>query len=161
MIKKLALNLLLFSLVVAAQACGKGTSAPAKTVSVGSFAPYVSRFEDTSIDFGNAVKVDNLVVQFGQMDTPAEHGVCDITGDGSPPTITIDQAYWNQADENTREALIFHELGHCVLRRVHETTIAANGEPESMMYPYTMDKQVYAKYRQQYLQELYSAHNQF
>ena len=34
-------------------------------------------------------------------------------------TIIVDRAYWSKADEATRQAALDHELGHCLLDRIH------------------------------------------
>jgi hypothetical protein len=34
--------------------------------------------------------------------------------------VLINKAYWVNASDSEREALIFHELGHCILGRNHE-----------------------------------------
>lgn len=50
--------------------------------------------------------------------------------------IKIDTQTWGQIDADAQEALIFHELGHCVLNRGHDTDIMNDGNPNSYMYPY-------------------------
>jgi hypothetical protein len=50
--------------------------------------------------------------------------------------IYIDPDFWyNEASEEQRMSLIFHEFGHCDLGRKHETSLLENGEPRSIMFP--------------------------
>lgn len=46
-----------------------------------------------------------------------------------PPVILIDPDYWRGADSCQRHALIFHELGHCVLKQNHRNNIKSIMEP--------------------------------
>lgn len=36
--------------------------------------------------------------------------------------VTIDKDYWNSSSEECKRALIFHEAGHCALRKDHAET---------------------------------------
>lgn len=142
-------------LVAAASSCGQN-----QTVQLGEFAPYVQSFEDQASAHGQTVKVTNLIIQFGPMESSLERGLCEIDGNNTP-TITIDQAAWETMDENQREPLIYHELGHCVLHRNHTAVQMAPGVPTSIMNPYTIPDYTYAAYRDHYLAELFTNENQF
>ena len=159
--KVASLALLALSLLVTG--CGKSAdgSNNQPVVDVGSFAPYVAQFEQNSVIYSaSAVQVTNLKIQFGPMATAEERGVCDITGDQTP-VITIDQAYWDSTTEDARKALIFHEMGHCVLRRLHLATLGTDGAPTSLMNPYTIDGSTYDAHQDSYLHELYAEQNDF
>lgn len=148
-------------LALVASSCGQASqSSPQPVLQLGSFAPYVAKFEADSVAQGHPVQVTNLIVQFGAMDFSAERGDCTISGDLTP-VITLDETYWNSTDEPGREALIFHELGHCVLRRVHMNSLNQDGIPLSDMNAYTLDSVTYQHFRSQYLAELFSVENQF
>ncbi len=47
--------------------------------------------------------------------------------------ITIDLAFWNRFNDNIKEMIVFHELGHCVLRRGHTEGQLENGRCISIM----------------------------
>ena len=82
------------------------------------------------VDFSNT----GLVVEFG--DVPAEAaGVCSELGTSTSGShiVTIRRSFWLNADETTRERLIFHELGHCELFRPHDNQRFSTGEWKSMM----------------------------
>lgn len=100
--------------------------------------------------------------------------------------VTIDKQYWKRLNNTRREALIFHELGHCTLFRGHTDmkeddgtieykienflfTIGVfekkgylpDGCPASMMHPYMFGTSCLKKHRQYYIDELFnpSDHN--
>lgn len=60
-------------------------------------------------------------------------GLCTVTSHG--PEVLLQSDYWYRADPAERWALVWHELGHCVLGRDHDAGVAASGCPESLMYP--------------------------
>lgn len=71
--------------------------------------------------------------------------------------ITINRRYWQTATPDRREALIYHELGHCLLGR-HHTKKLKNGRPISLMYPNDLsnkDQIYYLQHKKQYIDELF------
>ena len=75
--------------------------------------------------------------------------------------IYIDEEFWEQADETYKQEAIFHELGHCVLNREHDSSLIAGSEegtiytvPRSIMYPYVFGGRLYTKFYDYYTQEL-------
>lgn len=153
--------ILIFAIALLALGCGKAQDQQQQNVlEIGQFAPYVQEFEAQSAIHGNAIQVTNLVIRFGAMQASNERGECDIA-DGQPPTITLDQDYWNNVDEGARQSLIYHEIGHCVLRRLHLFKITDSGIPSSLMSPYTIDGVTYDRNQQYYWDELFSKRGQF
>jgi hypothetical protein len=59
-------------------------------------------------------------------------GVCHYSSN-SPNVITIDQSFWNQSSEYSKEMVVFHELGHCVLGKGHREDADGNGSCLSIM----------------------------
>ena len=127
-------------------------------VQVGQFAPYVSRFEDTSKSEGKAIQVTDLVVKFGPMDNAAERGICQID-DKNPPTILVNEDAWQYMSEPERESLLFHEMGHCVLHRKHNNEYLPAGIPSSVMNAYTLDPETYIANSGMYKKELFNSGN--
>ncbi len=148
------LGLAMFAL----SACGKKERE--QVVDVGDFAPYVQRFEQLSADYGEPVKVTDLIMKFGVLANPLERGVCEVAPE-TTPTVTISPAVWNRIDEAEREELVFHELGHCVLRRKHVAERDDTGVPVSLMNPIKIDGQLYEMYSRYYLEELFGRRNEF
>lgn len=121
----------------------------------GVFNPYVTRFIEAGKSVG--VKVDMGNAQISFLDELPH----DFVGLCYPPTheVTILKSYWDRADDAHREALIFHELGHCVLGREHNTTTKNGYIAQSIMNPALMpvvdDEIYYKEHRQEYITELF------
>jgi hypothetical protein len=71
--------------------------------------------------------------------------------------IFIDREYWNNAREKDKERLIFHELGHCFLKRNHKNEKNINGECLSYMRgKFDCSSNLYSSlWRKYYLDELF------
>jgi hypothetical protein len=69
----------------------------------------------TSVVFDTAANIVNI--------TGSEYaiGVCEYS---QLNKVSIDSAFWATASEIERKFLIYHELGHCVLNRVHRNDTA-------------------------------------
>jgi len=127
---------------------------------VGEFAPFVARFEQEASDNGAQLKVSDLRIRFGKMDSVYERGICEIFPNETP-TIILKKSAWEVLTEEEQEALLFHEMGHCVLRRNHEHKKTSEGIPVSLMYPYALDRFTYLKNQKNYMSELVSKYGDF
>lgn len=91
--------------------------------------PYIDRFiaeaaqRDHFIDLTN-FGLDITFVQ-GLEDTLAAY-----CNNGK---IVINQKFWDTRSDVTLEAMIFHELGHCILQRAHHNSLLPNDEWNSIM----------------------------
>ncbi len=162
----------LTAIALALSACGR-----APVLELGQFASYVERFEQVSSKVGKPVKVTDLVVRFGSPEEVGERrdGVCE-TGDFIPPTVILNVRNWGRMSEESREALMFHELGHCVLFRNHVSEYMADAKasstesnpgdsqeedgtkvPRSLMYPIALNPEMYVDHRDHYHHELFGA----
>lgn len=81
--------------------------------------------------------------------------------------IRVDTGFWLTADNESREQLIFHELGHCALGRKHkDNKMLLNVEeiqyyvPQSIMYPRSFGGWMYRELKQYYLKELADEQNE-
>ena len=154
-------SLICVLLSLTAVGCGQASTQSASALETNpEFQPYISRFEQLSETAGNPVKVTNLKIQFGKLSNPRERGVCEFSDD-TTPTITISEDIWNQIDDSEREELVFHELGHCVLRRKHLAGNSEKGIPNSIMNPYSIRGSIYEQNRDAYLGELFGKRNDF
>jgi hypothetical protein len=141
---------------ISASSCGR----PNK-LDLGAFEPYVTAYERESAKRGDPIVAIDLVIQFGQMEAAGQRGLCSIRG-GDTPVITVEKAYWDRVDEMARGILMFHELGHCLSRRNHDTARdPESGLPDSIMYPYLLTKDQFLARQEKYLAELYSIRNEF
>lgn len=74
------------------------------------------------------------------------------------PLIMVSRTVWDTSDDLTREAVIWHELGHCVLNREHVTDLKPDGHPVSLMYPTSetvRDENYYLLHKSEYIKELF------
>ncbi len=131
------------------------------------FQDFVHNFETVSAEEGQSVSISDLVVQFGNTPTLNETGVCEWA-DNETPKITVNQRIWNTLNDYDKQEVIFHELGHCVLKRVHQNSemMAYNGTVQvaaSIMYPYRISGTIYRDNITHYHDELFDVtkKNQF
>lgn len=117
------------------------------------FKEYVQRFEqETGHEVIVPVIYDNKV-------SKEYAAVCEIFSDGYR-IIKINPFHWGLLSPSGREEVVYHEIGHCVLKRGHteELTTPRNYRyaiPNSIMYPYTFgDAFFYVVFRDHYVQEL-------
>lgn len=82
------------------------------------------------------------------------NGVCRTKG-GVAVSVSLDPVFWSVASDYEKEVLVFHELGHCILFRDHTTQLDADGDPVSIMFPYTLDKLTFINKFGSYIDELF------
>lgn len=148
--------------------CGRGVSGPA--ADRGEFEPYFQKFERYSNEMGRSTFGDDTMsIAFAKLNEN-EAGRCEwhiLKG----RRILIDPDKWKGMDDLTREALVNHELGHCLLRREHQegTThipdirpVTENKYneaefvgPKSLMNPTALPGTVYQRNREYYIKELF------
>lgn len=92
------------------------------------FSTQVSAFEAA---YGHAVQVS---ISFTSALRSDQNGVCLKNGD-----VRVSASFWAIASDAEKEMLIFHELGHCVLNREHDTSLNSEGYPKSYMYTGNLD----------------------
>jgi hypothetical protein len=126
--------------------------APLRT---GEFQPYVDRFEQAARDNGLEFKVKRLVIEYGLTIPETAVASCYILP-WEAPHIAVNRSIWETIDPACREIYLFHEMGHCVLHRLHPRKTAAGQEPMSLMNWNTLSCDTYLKHRAAYLKELFS-----
>lgn len=112
------------------------------------FSPYVERFESvTGAKNDTPISFDNL--------TYPTIGTC-TSYDGGFKYVKVSPSYWSAATDDQKEYLIFHELGHCVLRAKHIDKFV-DGCPISIMSKFAFgDTNCYRTRKQYYFNELKS-----
>lgn len=74
---------------------------------------------------------DNLIIEYGATAESVLCGSCVFIGEQRRIQIEASPCW---SDEITREALLFHMLGHCALKRIdHDDSSLPNGDPKSLM----------------------------
>ena len=118
------------------------------------FTKFVEMFES---DYGHSI--GNFPITFSAQNGNVV-GVCKVWTDGYRQ-IEIDPTYWNNMNvpDSKRKALIYHELGHCILNRGHDSsTIDYPGYgtiPKTIMNPYLMDAFTWVGLQTYYINELF------
>lgn len=107
------------------------------------FKPYVDEFYERhgSQDY-------YLIVHFGELDTGVAS--CDVYENGQL-LITVKEELWITFCEAQKRALIFHEMGHCILDRDH-----VDYETLSYMVPSVMSCTYYTQNQEELDRELFS-----
>jgi hypothetical protein len=98
------------------------------------------------------VVVEDLIVKFGPLDS-SKLGLC-TRGRGTP-TITINEASWKALDEEEKEILLFHEMGHCILELTHNNAQAGDRKWASLMLQWPQRISDYGSRKEGYLKELF------
>jgi hypothetical protein len=162
------ITFLFVALAVSASACGQKEKDHEAFLQIdASFQNYVSNFEQASAEEGTPLQITDLILGFGPTPSLNETGVCEWA-ENETPRITINARIWGTLNDYDRQEVIFHELGHCVLRRIHQNTemMAYNNTlriPSSVMYPYRIVGTIYRDNMDHYHGELFelAKRNQF
>lgn len=100
------------------------------------FTDYLLRFENEAGARGRTFNLtaDGLIIEFATL----KEGTAGLTHYENPIRIEIDRTYWNDISGTAgadlmKEDLIFHELGHGLLKRKHLNTTLENGDWKSIM----------------------------
>jgi len=124
--------------------------------------PYIDLFIAEAASRGVDLEIEDLVVLFEEdleVDGVQAAGIC-TRSRKDPPTIKLDNTTVNwRSNLSSREQLVFHELGHCVLNRSHLDAKMTNGNYRSAMRP--SGEQIYGPVlnlfkRDYYLDELFN-----
>ena len=97
---------------------------------------YVDRFFEEAAAREVDISDDDLEVVFRDL---SEEGVCGLGHfrfegtDLRKVEINPDFFCWGFHDDFAKESLVFHELGHAILRRIHVSTSLPNGTPARIM----------------------------
>lgn len=128
-------RLLTFGLLTLILSCEQDNPKPTTYWIDDELLPYLDIFLAEASSRGLTITKENLIMEFG---TASEEvcGQCLLSKNGGQRKITIvqDSPCWLYAPILNREALVFHELGHCLLKRKHREDTLPNGAPASIMY---------------------------
>lgn len=96
--------------------------------------PYLETFLAEAGSRGLSFDPENLIMEFGE---PGEEicGEYQLSTAGQRRIIIAkNAACWLTAPTQNREALVFHELGHCLLLRSHRDDKLKSGDAASIMH---------------------------
>jgi hypothetical protein len=122
--------------------------------------PFFTQFKIEAESENVTVFIGNIAADFGDVakyaSVPGEvvFAVC-VRGWDIQSKLVVNKELWDLADKNYREAIIFHELGHCALEREHEERQRDDAKgPLSLMF-HAPDPEAYAAMRRYYIHELF------
>jgi len=98
------------------------------------FQEIVETFTAEASARGYDFEINNLIITYDDDLSINYCGTCNSNSseENIQKIISINSSKcWN--NDFQKEALIFHELGHCLLGRIHEDALLPNGDPKSMM----------------------------
>lgn len=116
------------------------------------FKTYTDQFRKDATKYNVHVKFYEISIEFSPSSITAV-GIC------LPhlKSIYINSQEWEVLSDNARKILIYHELGHCALRKQHQEFVDLNFCPFSIMYPYIESiEKCYPIYENSYIKELFS-----
>lgn len=145
--------LILLPLIVG---CGKE---PVKqVVQDAEFAPYVASFEQAAASQGVTAPVSEIEMVFTEETLQAPDAktgsILAICEHKEVERIKVNRAKWEKLDEDRKEALVAHEIGHCGLHRSHDDS-EEDGQPVSLMHSKLIGSEQYKKHRDEYMKELF------
>ena len=100
------------------------------------FEPHVRKFEAEARARGKDITINNLIIKYDAAASTifcANSNVISSANDVQKIILVNPQFCWQ--NETQLETLIFHELGHCVLGRQHDSSAMPKGDPKTIMYP--------------------------
>ena len=99
------------------------------------YQPFVDAFIREALDRGHSIEIDNLIIDYnGNIEAPHCAGCNSASIEKNiQKIVSINPNLKCWFTEEDREALIFHELGHCILGRIHDNGRLPNGDLKSLM----------------------------
>ena len=97
--------------------------------------PHFRSFEQAAANFGFNVDLSTSGIsgKIISINDGNIAGTCSYSSNFSHRDIEIDKSFWDRASHLYREYIIFHELGHCYLRRDHKEGCLQSGIYQSLM----------------------------
>lgn len=96
---------------------------------------YVKRFITEANARGHNITINNLIIKYDAVTSViycATSNVISSQNDVQKIILVNPQVCWQ--NDVQLEALIFHELGHCILGRNHDMSLMPKGDPKTIMY---------------------------
>jgi hypothetical protein len=149
------------SLVVIVLLLGCSKDNPQPTGTSADFTEYINRFVAEGKARNVSVDISNLIVEYIDQVTISGSPYCGQSLPGSVPHVQITKSagcWSNQTDVN-KEILIFHELGHALLKRSHYDFELQNGLWVSLMHSgnqFNLYNEFEPALRSYYLDELFN-----
>jgi len=119
------------------------------------FNQYKNSFEDEySSVTGGSINTSNIRINLVEKMDNSFIGVCSTWKGGEE--IFIKESYWNVASEESKETLLYHELGHCALKKGHNNE-RYRGYNVSIMNSYNLPDHYIEDMRDSLFEELFNS----
>lgn len=129
--------------------------------------PYITLFEQKAFEQQVNIEIRDLRAYFvsdlGEDEDSVTLALCRKyeTDDGEvlgSPEIEVDENEFRELEDSEKEALMFHELGHCILNRDHrdDRIPQEQNRQSSIMSTYLINAFYYVKYYNSYMYELFN-----
>jgi len=101
------------------------------------FKPIVANFIEAAAGRGHTIQINNLIIKYDSTLKLPYCGMSNVISSQNDVQKIISISPNGQCWENSVqfETLVFHEMGHCILGRNHDTSELPNGDAKSIMYP--------------------------
>lgn len=101
------------------------------------FQPYTDDFVKEAAARGRSISINNLIIRYDSSLSFAYCAQSNIISSENDrqKIISVNPFLTCWANDKQLETLLFHEMGHCILGRPHDTSRLPNGDPKSIMYP--------------------------
>jgi hypothetical protein len=127
-------KLLILSLLIFVLSCQKQSIEPTVYQIDKDLQPYLTTFTEEAKKRGIEIKPENLIMKFDSSSASLCGKYTKQPLDGQRIIIIKkDFLCWKGFSNQNKEALVFHELGHCFLDRVHRDDLLPNGADASLM----------------------------
>lgn len=99
--------------------------------------PYLDRFKAEAAARGRTIDITNLIIRNDDELDESHCGECNTLSldPNVQKVIGVNPNTVCWFTEEAKEAFIFHELGHCVLGRDHDSSTLPGGSPKTIMIP--------------------------
>jgi hypothetical protein len=99
-------------------------------------------------------RADNLEIKFAKsFESHGQVGICYLEY-GKGESVYILRSHWEESTELGKKAVLFHELGHCLLGRDHNDDKYKDGCPKSFMSTYIPSDKCTAEHLHDLIEEL-------
>lgn len=119
------------------------------------FSHFFNEFNEEAKRYNVIPDYHKLTITFSNSMPPKAIGFCIPFSN----TIMISPKSWQTLSTNSKKLLLFHELGHCTLKRDHAvaTFFSPMLCPVSIMYPYiTPIERCFSALKESYIRELFT-----
>ena len=100
------------------------------------FEPYVKQFIAEAKTRGEIISIDNLIIKYDSTLSVQYCATSNVTSKRNDiQRIILFNTHKCWQNSAQLECLIFHELGHCILGREHDSSLMPKGDAKTIMYP--------------------------